>query len=659
MTFGDRIRAADRLQKSRLFKLIATAIVVLASVSGLVTYSVLHKVEAPQVELEIAEPEKTDTASSVAAETAATSTDSPRVENKVPTAEESNARVAIRAINQILARKAETTHVVVPVIGATLFAILVIWLGLGLTYLGIAIVLVGLFFVGRTFPATRSWVVFLGGAGALWAIFVGLIAASRLLLSAPHQVFSIARNTLDQAVRMKVSAVFVVLLVILLAALPLLLDPKDALRYRVQSFLQYGTGVSYMIIALLTVLFSVYTVATEQRDRVIWQTVTKPVAAWQYVLGKWLGVVTLSAVLLSVTGGAVFLFTEYLRSQPAQGEREAFRTEDGSVMSPDRRILETQILTARVTVLPEPPELDEKAINESVEARIKAEQYNRPDFGKDPADREGARADLVRSINIEYRTIEPGRDRVFAFTGLKAAKDNNLPVILRFRPESGSNRPDLQYTLTFLFPANGSSVIEKVALAQSHTIALSPSVINDEGVLIVSIVNGDFYNRIPNPGITYFSVDALEVSYAAGSYRLNFFRVFAVLWLKTAFVAMAGVSAATFLSFSVATLTALGFFLVAESARFITQALENWNITDNKGNDIFFFWVIDRIATGVSAPFRFYSDLRPSQRLVEGILMPWSSIATGGMLLLLLIVVLFVFGSLIFRSRELAIYSGN
>lgn len=653
MNFGERIRALDRLQKTRLFKLIATAVIILASGSGLVTYAVLHKVEAPRVEYEAPPVAPAGDAAQ------ASDPKSPVVTNQVATAEESNAKVAVQAINSILARKAETTQVVVPVLGATVFAILVVWLGLGLSYLALACGLAGVFLLGRLFPGLGSWVIFLVGAGALWAIFLALMAGARVLLSAPHQVFSIARNTLDQAVRMKVSAVFVVLLVLLLAALPLLLDPNQALRYRVQTFLQYGTGLSYTIIAVLTVLFSVYTVATEQRDRVIWQTITKPVAAWQYVLGKWLGVVTLSAVLLSVTGGAVYLFTEYLRSGPAQGEKEAFLTKDGSVLSPDRRVLETQVLTARVTILPEPPPLDEKAIGESVEARIKAEQHNRPNFGSDPADREGARADLIRAINIEYRTIEPGRDRVFAFTGLERAKERGLPVILRFRPESGSNRPDLQYTLTFLFPANGSSVVEKVALAQSHTIALSPAVINDQGVMLVSIVNGDFFNRVPNPGITYFSVDALEVSYSAGSYRVNFFRVFAVLWLKTAFIAMAGVCAATFLSFSVATLTAFGIFLVAESARFISNALENWNITDNKGNEIAFYWVIDKIAMGVSTPFKFYADLRPAARLVEGVLLPWSHVATGGILLILMIVVLFVVGSLIFRSRELAIYSGN
>lgn len=656
MTWGDRIRAIDRLQKSTLFKLIATAVLIFAGATSMITYAVWHKVEAPRVEVEAPPAAEAAPAGPPAGEAAK---NSPVVKNEVPTAEDSNAKITARAINLILERKAEATSVMVPIAIGTAFLILVVWLGIGLWYLLIIGVLAGIFFAGRHIPVLGSWVMFLVAVGALWAIFLALIQAARVLLSAPHQVFSIARNTLDQAVRMKISAVFVVMLVLLLAALPLLLDANQALRYRIQSFLQYGVGMSYVLIATLTVLFSVYSVAIEQRERVIWQTVTKPVAAWQYLLGKWLGVVMLSAVLLTVTGSAVFLFTEYLRSRPAQGEQEAFMAKDGSIISPDRRVLETQILAARVTILPAPPEVDEKAIEDSVEARVKAEQHNRPNYGSDPAERDAARADLLRSIAIESRMIQPGRDRVFAFTGLKEAKERGLPIILRFRPEAGSNRPDLLFTLTFIFPANGSSVVEQVALAQSHTIALSPAVIDDSGTLIVSIINGDFFDRVPNEAPVFFAVDALEVSYSAGSYRVNFFRVFSVLWLKTAFLAMAGVFSASFLSFSVATLTAMGIFLVAESARFIKDALDNWNITDNKGNEMPFFYVIDRIATAVSTPFRFYSDLRPTQKLVEGVLLPWSSVASGGLILIALIAVLFVAGSFIFRSRELAIYSGN
>ncbi len=659
MKLGERIAAIDRLQKTRLFKLIATAVVILGGLSAFITYAVAQKASAPRIEIqEEAPPPQPAPASGT--ETSANK-NSPVVQNKVGGAEDANAKAAVRAINAILARKADPTSVGVTIAATGLFALLVIWLGVGLWYLFLWTGLALVFYIGRIAPQWGSWVTFVGGAGGLWAIFLALISAVRVLLSAPHPVFSIARNTLDQAVRMKVSVVFVVLLVLLLAALPLLLDPQQALRYRVQSFLQYGTGLSYTIIAALTVLFSVYTVATEQRDRVIWQTVTKPVAAWQYVIGKWLGVVSLSAVLLCVTGGAVFLFTEYLRGTPAQGEREAYITKDmqGAPITPDRRILETQILTARVSFEISPPILDEKAFNENVEAKIKAEQAHRPDFGRTEEDRQFVAEDLKKAIMMEYRTIAPGQDRVYTFTGLKEAKNKNLPVILRYRPESGSNRPDLLYSLTFLFPANGSSVVEKAALAQAHSIALTPAVIDDNGELKVSVVNGDFFNRVPNGGSVYFSHDALEVSYSSGSYYFNFARVFFVLWLKTAFVAMAGVFASTFLSFSVATLAAFGIFLVAESSRFITDALENWNVTDNMGHDVFFYLLVDKVASFISTPLRFYADLKPTQHLVDGVLLPWSSVATGTTLLALLVMILFALAALIFRSRELAVYSGN
>lgn len=62
------------------------------------------------------------------------------------------------------------------------------------------------------------------------------------------------------------SLVFIVVM-IFDAALPLLLNENQPLRYRVQNFLQYGTSGSFMIIAVLVVLFSVMSVSGEQAHR--------------------------------------------------------------------------------------------------------------------------------------------------------------------------------------------------------------------------------------------------------------------------------------------------------------------------------------------------------------------------------------------------------
>lgn len=658
MKISERIAALDRLQHDRTFKLIATVVVIIAAIAGYTTYVVQRAGEPPRVEVNEQAFGPPPGAAGAAEGSSPTDRDA-KVETRVPTVEETQARQAVKIINSILARQADPTAVGVLVAVSTALAVLIIWLNLAIWYTLIALGIAGIWLFGRAVPGFNGATMFLMASLGLWAIFLVLLTGVRLLLSGPTRVLAIARNTLDEAARMKISGVFIVLVVLLLAALPLLLDEKQALRYRVQNFLQYGTGLSYMIIATLCVLFSVYSVSMEQRSKVIWQTVTKPVAAWQYVLGKWLGVVSLAAVLLGVTGGAVFLFTEYLRSQPANGEATAYRSADEGVpLTPDREILETQILTARMGVTFSPPKLDPVAVQQSVEARIAQEKLTRPDFGDSAEDRAFVRDDLLKAVNLEQRTIDPGQSREYVFEGLSVPRDKGLPVMFRFRPEAGSNRPDLLFDITFLF-ANGAVATEKVSLAQQHTITLSPSVIDEQGRIVVSVFNGDFYARTVNANALYFAPLALEMTYEAGSYRMNFTRVFIILWLKIAFVTMAGVFAATFLSFPVATLTAAGIFLIAESSRFIQSALENWQVQDYQGNTLWFFVVIDKVAQAVSTPLAFYADLKPTQRLVDGILMPWDSVAAGGLTLVGLVAVLFVIASHVFRSRELAIYSGN
>ena len=40
----------------------------------------------------------------------------------------------------------------------------------------------------------------------------------------------------------------------------------------------------------------------------------KPIARWQVWLGKWLGILSLNAVLLALAGAAIFVFTAMART---------------------------------------------------------------------------------------------------------------------------------------------------------------------------------------------------------------------------------------------------------------------------------------------------------------------------------------------------------
>jgi hypothetical protein len=164
------------------------------------------------------------------------------------------------------------------------------------------------------------------------------------------------------------------------------------------------------VLAFLTLAFGVASITGEQRDKVIWQTVTKPVAAWQYLLGKWLGVVGLNAVLLVVASSGIFLFTEYLRN--AAGDRR-----DAGVplarrgVSEDRFILESRVLTARKSVDMEIPEdLSRSTARSSRSGReyIAAERLTDPEFAQTPDELEYVADQLRRAPSLVPRD-PPGR----------------------------------------------------------------------------------------------------------------------------------------------------------------------------------------------------------------------------------------------------------
>jgi hypothetical protein len=509
------------------------------------------------------------------------------------------------------------------------------------------------------------------GIVCLLASFTALMRLAGLLLAASNPVFGIARNVLTEAVRLRVSLVFIILLMFSLAALPLLLTDDQPLRYRVQAFLQYATGGSFLLIALLIVLFSVSTVATEQRDKIIWQTVTKPVAAWQYILGKWMGMGVLAAVLLAVSSSGIFIFTEFLRRQPAQGESAAFVASDQSVlMSEDRLMLETQVLTSKTRVSLAPPELDLEALEREIQARIEQEfESGSIPMGTTPAEQQRAREvasaeirrSLLANVALAFRTIEAGDTRRFVFSNLQEARDSARPIILRFKIQSGGNMPDQLYRLTFMFPAgNDPPMIMESPLDQPQTLRLSSRLIDADGNLVVDVINADLERRVANPlAITFPPEDGFELSYVSGSFTANYFRLMTVLWVKLLFLAMVGITCSTFMSFPVATLVACVVFWSAEGSNFLLQSLESFQTETLEGKKIWINIVIGQIAEGIGNTFKVYGDLRPTARLVEGEALPWSTLAFGTFVLLAATLILYMIGVMIFKRRELAMYSGH
>ncbi len=641
----------NRAQKGLMFKIIASCVVVVIALSVVVAYFV--NVEAiPAVDLVGRLPTQ-----------AANEEDARQLEEA-----RTLMQATQRALDDVFSARKSTGSVAMGAAVIAGLALIVIWLGLGLTYLALLTVGLGLALPLLAMPAMRDTGRLVAGIVALTASFTALMEGARIALGMlPGPVFAVARNVLTEAVRLKVSLVFIVLLILGLAAVPGLLQETSPLRYRVQSFLQYGTSGAFWVIAMLTLLLSAASVTFEQRDRVIWQTMTKPVSAWQYVAGKWLGVCVLNAVLLAVCGSAVFMFTEYLRGQKAQGEIMPYVATTGpGTISEDRRILHFQILQARVAVQPESPfDMNHPDMDRIIEDYVQRQKQISLDYEDTPATRAELREDIYKELMTAYRSIEPASSEVFRFTGLGAARERSTPIVLRFRIESGSNYPGETYRLMFII--GGVPYVRQAALGQMHVIDnIPPTAIDSDGRLDITVVNGDPSEGLVNPLTLTFPPDGFQVTYSVGSYHWNFLRVMLVLWLKLAFLSILAISAATFLSFPVACLIAFGVFFAAQGAGYLKEASETYTSGADPGLWRLVQLVVGPIAHGVAWTFQSYANLDAITRLVDGRLLPWigvdaknPGVGRGLVILGIWSGVLYMAGALIFRRRELAIYSGQ
>ncbi len=580
-------------------------------------------------------------------------------------------------------------------VGAGLLA--VVWLGMGLTFLGVLLVGWGVAWPLMLWPPTEGIGALIMGASPLFLAFIAGIEALRVLLSGSGPVAAVARNVLNEAIRMKISLVFIVLLLLLLAYVPGALNENQPLRYRVQQWMQYGLGLSYAVLALLTVFLTVATVAFEQRDRVIWQTMTKPVAPWQYLLGKWIGVMALNGVLLAVTAAGVFLFTEYLRHQPAQGEMAYHVRDDGvptinnpAEMTEDRRLLETQVLAARVGVRYLPFQLTEPRLNRIVESRIeelKSQDQSVQDTGalrtrirdevitnfrqrldeviddriqdmkgldaslvETPALRRRVESEVIDEWEATYRTIAQGQAKLYFFDGVLARPDGE-PLTLRYKVNAGSNDPSEIYRVGFVI--NGVPFDRQVALKAAQVLVFPPRVVREDGRVDIAV-----FNSPENPREVFIPPDGLEILYVAGGYELNFLRIILSMWIKLGFIAAVSAATATFLSFSVACLVSLSVLFAAESAGYLHEALEYYTSMTKEGID----WiavVVRVIAVPIAAIFKVYAGLRPTAHLVDGRLIGWGDLAGSTAIIGAWALAVLAIGLFIFRQRELATYSGR
>lgn len=442
----------------------------------------------------------------------------------------------------------------------------------------------------RRFARPLAVVAALGGAAALWygdrpaaaitilgivSLALGVVfgvAFLRRLLSAGHPVSAVARAIVEEAVGTRLSVLLVMLVVVALPTLPLVLDPGERLAYRLQFFLDWSLSGASVLLSLITIALSCSSVCGDIESHRIHMALSKPLRRWEYLLGKWLGVILLDLLLVGLVGVGVYSFAESLRRSPAADNA-------------DRRAVEEQVLTARASARPVHPR--QQDFDKAVEAAITQIRNDDPMlFDKDPA---AARRRIFNQHVFLWHTVSPDVVSSYLFTGLDAAVMRTQVLQLRLQPfadNSKTSTAEVRFALWLNerpYPVKQGKHEEYVlAAGPVHTLELPAMAIAEDGTLRVTIANRNMLMPgDPAPtSIGFNPGEGLELLYRVGSFEGNVVRGLLVMWAKLAMLAAASLAAASWLGLPVAMLASLMVFAVAVASGFLADAIDIYTGVD-------------------------------------------------------------------------------
>jgi hypothetical protein len=530
---------------------------------------------------------------------------------------------------------------------------------------------------GTAVPVAVCWA--LGWEQARLAFFrFGVLAFAYVLLTRalliafqfPNQVLAVAHTVIKEASRSRLSLVFVILLLVGLPLLPIWLDPETPLRFRIQTFISRSLGMTYALAACMTVFLACATVAFEIRDRQIWQLMTKPMSRLNYLLGKWLGVLAVNAVILVVAGVSIFTYIKYLSH---------LSVAEGMEGTLDRLAVRDEVLTARVGA---------RAVVEGlapVQLRARVEQMilRDPELAAQEEVSLAVKRRLAREIQEAHieaqRSVLPidpalplGRNvRTYVFEGLGPARNLQSTLTLRYRFHILRDDEHETYRVGFMFNDDPTTAIERTYIPTvTHVLPVGTDLIRDDGTVAVTVGNLFVTGpEIKGRGELNFEAEDFELLYRVASFESNFFRAVLITLVKLGFLAMLGIAASTLLSFPVACMLSFTIFLGGTLGPFLALSLEEYYPPATSQMDwtnigMVLQWLfqsfIRATAQGLVVALHSFGEYRPTESLVEGRLISWRAVFSGFFWLgVIWSGAALVVGFTVLRRRQLAIYSGH
>jgi hypothetical protein len=460
-----------------------------------------------------------------------------------------------------------------------------------------------------------------------------------------QRVLAIAWLTWKAALRFKLFLVIAVLLILTVAGLPLVIKDDGTARGFTQIILTYTLSAITALLGLSTLWLSCGTLARDIEECQIQVVATKPIARWQIWLGKWLGIISLNAALLAISGPCVYGLLEWRANKlPAE----------------EQKVLREQVLVARGSA-------KEKSNDAEIDAetgRILQERLKSSPV--ETANIPEVRRQIREQVKADFQLVPPGYSREWRID-LGFAKNflRDKPLQLRVKFNSANKSPsgtfDALWQVGVPETTNFWRTETPMSLAPDtfHEFEIPANLFDTNGVMTIVFVNPN------NTSLLFPLEDGMEVLYPEGGFVLNFARGLGIIFCWMALLAALGLTAASFLSFPVATFFSLALLAIGLSSGTLADAVSNGTIgVGNEETGVAGHSAADAVLIpmfkGILTVINLAENFSPIDALSNGRSIPWSELgAAFGQIVLLLGGIIAIIGVILFSQRELATAQGT
>jgi hypothetical protein len=370
----------------------------------------------------------------------------------------------------------------------------------------------------------------------------------------------------------------------------------------------------------------------------------KPIPRWQIWLGKWIGIMSLNAVLLAISGGCVFFLLQW---------RAARLPED------QRAILRNEVLVARGSA--RPPNVD-KYIDDQTEHTLRERLQKTPLTAGDIPE---VRKQIREQVKAAFQVVPPNMYKPYKINlGLAKNYLRDQPLYMRIKFNAADKSSSGTYYGEWQFGVPKKTPVVR-SLPQSyspdsfHEFEIPPNLFDDEGVLTITFINQN------DTALLFPLEDGIEVLYREGGFALNFVRGLCIIFCWMALLASLGLAASSFLSFPVAAFVSLGLLVMALSSGTLANAVSEGTLLgyDNESGR-YAHSIIDSIGIPIFraalALINLVRDFSPIDSLSTGRSITWGQLGMAvGQIILLLSGIISATGMIIFTRRELATAQGT